>query len=58
MEFLTTRQIVMFVIALLIGGALTVWGTVFVVDRYVLEKSDDPPTRQGGLLPSQSTGKK
>jgi hypothetical protein len=48
----------MFVIALLIVGALTVWGTVFLADRYVLEKPDDPPTRQGGLLPSQSTGKK
>ena len=58
MEFLTTRQIVMFVIALLIAGALTVWGAVFLVDRYLLEKPDDPPTRQGGLLPSQSTGKK
>jgi hypothetical protein len=58
MESLTTRQIVMFVIALLIAGALTVWGTVFVVDRYLLENPDGTPARQGGLLPPQSTGKK
>jgi hypothetical protein len=58
MEDITTRQIVMFVIALLIAGALTVWGTVFVVDRYLLENPDGTPTRQGGLLPPQSTGKK
>jgi hypothetical protein len=57
MEYLTTRQIVMFVIVLLIGGALTAWATVFLVQKYVAEDPNDPLARQGGLSPAQSIQK-
>lgn len=58
MELFTTRQMVLFVIALLCGGVLTAWGTVRVVQKYVLEDLGDPLAKQGGLAPAQAVGQR
>jgi hypothetical protein len=52
----STRQIVLFVIALLVAGALTAWGTTYVLERFVLVDLSDPLTKQGGLSPAQEIG--
>jgi hypothetical protein len=39
---LTKREVILIVTAPVIAAALTVWGTIFVVDRFVLGRSDDP----------------
>jgi hypothetical protein len=53
MENLTKRQILMIVAALLTAGALVVGATIFVLQRFVLDDSDDPLAQAGGLKPSQ-----
>jgi hypothetical protein len=49
----TKREIAMIVAAFLIAGALTVWGTVFVIDKFVFGHSNDPIVKAGGLSPAQ-----
>jgi hypothetical protein len=58
MENFTSRQIMLLVLGLVIAGILTAWGTVFVLERYVLQDPTDPLTKQGGLSPAQSIGKR
>jgi hypothetical protein len=53
MENFTIRQIIILIAALLIGGGLTAWGTVYVLRTFVLQDPNDPLTRQGGLSPAQ-----
>ena len=55
MERLTTRQMIGWIVALLVGGALTAWGTVSAA-RYLLAVSTDP--KQDGLSPVQAVDKK
>jgi hypothetical protein len=52
----STRQVVLLVVALLIAGALTAWGTTYVLERFVLGDPSDPLTKQGGLSPDQAIG--
>jgi len=52
MEYLTTRQMVWLVIALLSAGALTAWATTFVVNASLDGGSDDPIVKAGGLSTS------
>lgn len=56
METFTTRQIALCVVALLITGALTAWGTTYVLEKYVLSNLTDPITKHGGLSPAQQIG--
>jgi hypothetical protein len=58
MESFTSRQIVLLVLALVGAGILTAWVTVLVLERYVPQDPSDPLTKQGGLSPAQSIGKK
>jgi hypothetical protein len=48
----TGRQILLFVIALLVAGALVSLGTVYVLQS-ILRDPTDPLERQGGLAPGQ-----
>ena len=57
MEYLTTRQMVWLVIALLSAGALTAWATTFVVNASLDGGSDDPIVKAGGLSTSQQIRK-
>jgi hypothetical protein len=45
------------IVALLVGGALTAWGTILTT-RYMLADFTDPLTKQGGLSPAQDVDKK
>ena len=47
------RDLAIIVALLLIAGALTAWGTVYLVNTYVIGKSDDPISKAGGLNPDQ-----
>jgi hypothetical protein len=58
MEDFTRRQLALFVIALLIAGALVSLGTVTVLQKFVLNDPTDPITKQGGLSPSQDIRRK
>jgi hypothetical protein len=49
----TKREIAMIVAAFLITGALTVWGTIFLIDKFIFDHSDDPIVKAGGLNPKQ-----
>jgi hypothetical protein len=55
---LTKREILIIIGALVIICGLTAWGTVFVIQKYVIGERDDPIARAGGLRPSQATGRK
>jgi hypothetical protein len=53
-ENLSKRELVALGIGAFILVAVTIWGTVAVIDRYVLVRSpDDPLVRAGGLKPEQ-----
>jgi hypothetical protein len=49
----TKREVALIVAAFLIAGALTVWGTMFAIDKFVFRSSDDPIVKAGGLSPAQ-----
>ena len=56
MEGFTPRQIVFFIAAMLVAGAVTAWGTTYVLERFVLSDPTDPLTKHGGLSPGQRLG--
>jgi hypothetical protein len=58
MDVFTPRQIALLVFALIVAGALTAWGTTYVLERFVVGDRSDPVNRQGGLLPSQAVSKR
>lgn len=49
----TKREIVLFVLVMMVATFLTVEGTLFVLKTFVLNKPSDPPTKAGGLSPFQ-----
>ena len=50
----TKREFALLVATLLVAGALTAWGTVFVLKKFVLAgDSNDPLTKAGGVSPAQ-----
>jgi len=57
LESLSTPQMIGWIVALLVGGALTAWGTILTT-RYMLADFTDPLTKQGGLSPAQDVDKK
>jgi hypothetical protein len=56
-ESFSTRQTLIWIFALLVGGALTAWGTISAA-RYLLADFSDPLTKQDGLSPVQAVDKK
>lgn len=55
MEKFRTSQIVLFVLALLVAGAVVSWGTKALLERYVLYDASDP-LQKGGLSPTRRIG--
>jgi hypothetical protein len=49
----TKREIVLFVLVMIVATFLTVEGTLFVLRTFVLNKPNDPLTKAGGLSPFQ-----
>jgi hypothetical protein len=49
----STREIVLFVLVMILATALTVWGTLYVLKTFVLGNPNDPLTKSGGLSPMQ-----
>jgi hypothetical protein len=50
---LTKRDIAIAAIAMIIATALTIFGTSYVLHKFVLDDPNDPLTRQGGLKSEQ-----
>ena len=51
-----TREILMFSAGLLLATSLTLWGTFYALNNYVmLHDPSDPLVKQGGLKPSQQS---
>jgi len=48
------RSIAAFVAGVVVATVLTVMGTYYVLHRFVLDNPADPPSRAGGLRPSQT----
>jgi hypothetical protein len=42
------REIVLFVLVMILATALTVWGTFYVLKTFVLGNPSDPVTKAGG----------
>jgi hypothetical protein len=42
------REIVLFVVVMILATALTVWGTFYVLKTFVLGNPSDPVTKAGG----------
>lgn len=55
---LSKREVLAVIGMLIIVCGLTAWGTVYVIQKYVLGVRDDPLARAGGLKPSQAIEKK
>jgi hypothetical protein len=55
---LSKREILNIIGTLIIVCVLIAWGTIFVIQKYVLGERDDPLARAGGLKPEQALGKK
>jgi hypothetical protein len=49
----STREIVLFVLVMILATALTIWGTFYVLETFVLGNPNDPLTKSGGLSPMQ-----
>jgi hypothetical protein len=49
----STREIMLFVLVMILATALTVWGTLYVLKTFVLGNPNDPLTKAGGLSQSQ-----
>jgi hypothetical protein len=49
----STREVVLFVLVMILATALTVWGTLYVLKTFVLGNRNDPLTKAGGLSPMQ-----
>jgi hypothetical protein len=47
------REIVLFVLVMILATALTLWGTFYVLKTFVIGSPNDPLTNAGGLSPSQ-----
>jgi hypothetical protein len=47
------REIVLFVLVMILATALTVWGTFYVLKTFVLGNPSDPVTKAGGPSPLQ-----
>jgi hypothetical protein len=47
------REIVLFVLVMILSTALTVWGTLYVLKTFVIAHPNDPLTEAGGLSPMQ-----
>ncbi len=52
-EGFSKREIVGFVVALIVVCVLSGWGGIFVVKKYIIGDRDDPLARAGGLKPLQ-----
>jgi hypothetical protein len=51
------REIIVFILGLLLAGTLTVWLTIVGLQRYLdSTHSDDPLTKAGGLQSGKATG--
>ena len=54
MDRLTGQQIVLFVIAFVIAGAIASMGTIYILRKVVIVVDpNDPLNRQGGLSPAR-----
>jgi hypothetical protein len=49
----STRKIALFVLVMTLATALTIWGTFYVWETFVLSNHNDPLTKSGGLSPMQ-----
>ena len=49
----TKRDVAIGAIAMILATGLTVFGTNYVLHKFVLDNPNDPLTRQGGLKPEQ-----
>jgi hypothetical protein len=47
------REIVLFVLVMILATALTLWGTFHVLKTFVIGSPNDPLTRAGGISSSQ-----
>jgi hypothetical protein len=50
----TKREVAIGAMAMILATALTIFGTNYVLHKFVLDDPKDPLTRQGGLKPEQS----
>jgi hypothetical protein len=51
---ISKREIAAFVGAIIVICALSAWGSIFVIKKYVIGERDDPLARAGGLSPQQT----
>jgi len=47
------REFIAVLGAVIIACALSAWGAVYVIQKYVIGERDDPLARAGGLKPEQ-----
>jgi hypothetical protein len=52
----TKRDVAIGAIAMIIATALTIFGTNYVIHKFMLDDPNDPLTQQGGLRPEQQIG--
>jgi hypothetical protein len=53
------REIVLFVLVMILATALTLWGTFYVLKAFVIGSPNDPLTRAGGISsPQEREGRK
>jgi hypothetical protein len=48
------RELVAIIGAIFVVCALSAWGSIFVIKKYVIGERDDPLYRAGGLNPDQA----
>ena len=51
-----TREIALFVLVMTLATVLTIWGTFYVLETFVLGNHNDPLTKAGGPSPLQEQG--
>jgi hypothetical protein len=54
-DVFSKREITAIIVATIVVCAVSAWGTLRLIDKYLIGQRDDPLTRAGGLKADQMT---